>query len=58
VSEDTKELAQEPGTLEHALWWARRMGHDVERARIRWLEIERRRAELVPLWGLGPKGTS
>jgi hypothetical protein len=33
-----------PGTLEHAVWWARRMGQDLERARARWQEIERRRA--------------
>jgi hypothetical protein len=31
-----------PGTLEHAVWWARRMGQDVERARARWHAIERR----------------
>jgi hypothetical protein len=39
------EATSSPGTLAHALWWARRMGRDVERARIRWLEIERQRKE-------------
>jgi hypothetical protein len=41
VSENAEGMAPKPGTLEHALWWARRMGQDVERARTRWYEIER-----------------
>jgi hypothetical protein len=46
-------LAPQPETLEHALWWARRMGQDVERARTRWFEIERRRTEAA---GIGDTG--